>query len=268
MSGFDKYQELQRLKALGWTEAPDAGSYRVRPPRALLDRLAKMVFHVYDASDLQQFVEPSDDESETETMDNLDKATPVDEGQRFSEGPTMVPTKQGLYWELCLLAQTQEFGDDVRTLIQRGANEIERLEQHVELLQAWKREGDRIFRNGGGSMFGLGQWWADRPWRKREDVTERVPEATQDQGTEACPICGKSSPHFHIERDVSAAVAAERERWEAICRAVIAEHGGDPGGQLLAYGDRERLVAQCQAAGASQVLAQEKMQVAAVGKQR
>lgn len=66
MSGFDKYHELQRLKALGWTEVPEAGAYRVRPPRALLDRLAETVFHVYDASDLQQFVEPTHAETEPE----------------------------------------------------------------------------------------------------------------------------------------------------------------------------------------------------------
>lgn len=53
---------------------------------------------------------------------------------------------------------------------------------------------------------------------------------------------------------VAEKVAAERERWAAICRGVMAEHGGDPAGQLVDYGNRDRLVAQCQAAGASQVL--------------
>lgn len=50
------------------------------------------------------------------------------------------------------------------------------------------------------------------------------------------------------------AVRNERERWATICRGVMAEHGGDPAGQLVAYGNRDRLLAQCQAAGASQVL--------------
>lgn len=57
-----------------------------------------------------------------------------------------------------------------------------------------------------------------------------------------------------VAERVAAAVAAERERWAAICRGVMAEHGGDPAGQMVAYGNRNRLLAQCQAAGASQVL--------------
>ena len=49
---------------------------------------------------------------------------------------------------------------------------------------------------------------------------------------------------------LAAAVAAEGERWAAICRGVMAEHGGDPAGQMVDYGNRDRLLAQCQAAGA------------------
>lgn len=57
MSGHDKHQAMEQLKARGWTEDTEAGEYILRPPRALLETLASMAFHVYDARDLQQFVE-------------------------------------------------------------------------------------------------------------------------------------------------------------------------------------------------------------------
>ena len=57
MSGLDKYNAMEALKAQGWTEAPELGQYMLRPPRKLLDALASMAFHVYDACDLQEFVE-------------------------------------------------------------------------------------------------------------------------------------------------------------------------------------------------------------------
>ncbi len=62
MSGIDKYHAVQALKAQGWVEAPEAGDCMLRPPRALLERLAAMAFHAYDARDLQEFAEnPTDD---------------------------------------------------------------------------------------------------------------------------------------------------------------------------------------------------------------
>lgn len=57
MSGHDKYRALEQLKAQGWTEDTEAGEYMLRPPRELLEKLASMAFHVYDARDLQKFVD-------------------------------------------------------------------------------------------------------------------------------------------------------------------------------------------------------------------
>lgn len=58
MSGYDKHMMVQELKAKGWTEDTQAGDYMLRPPHELLEKLASMAFHVYDARDLQEFVEP------------------------------------------------------------------------------------------------------------------------------------------------------------------------------------------------------------------
>lgn len=44
------------------------------------------------------------------------------------------PERAGIAWELALLAQTLEFSDDVRTKIQRGADEIERLRAEIKTL--------------------------------------------------------------------------------------------------------------------------------------
>ena len=70
MSGFDKYQTVEALKAQGWTEAPELGEYMLRPPRELLERLAAMHFYVYDARDLQDFVGPSGEGFEVERLPN------------------------------------------------------------------------------------------------------------------------------------------------------------------------------------------------------
>ena len=43
--------------------------------------------------------------------------------------------RAGLHWDMCLLAQTLEFSDDVRMLIQNAADEIERLQTR------WRRLG-------------------------------------------------------------------------------------------------------------------------------
>jgi len=54
------------------------------------------------------------------------------DGNLAGEAPVEQPVRPaqertGLVWELCLLAQVEEFSDEVRCTIQRGANEIERL---------------------------------------------------------------------------------------------------------------------------------------------
>ena len=54
-------------------------------------------------------------------------------------------------------------------VMQEAISEIERLNAHIEKVEAWQREGDALM--GGktiGTMFSLGAWWADRPWRVRE----------------------------------------------------------------------------------------------------
>ena len=60
MSGHDKLRAVEELKAQGWIEDEAAGQYMLRPPRELLDKLASMTFHVYDARDLQDFVATAD----------------------------------------------------------------------------------------------------------------------------------------------------------------------------------------------------------------
>jgi hypothetical protein len=50
-----------------------------------------------------------------------------------------------------------------------AANEIERLRAHIAELEAWQQEGQKLFDNyavGLGTMFGLGKWWGDRPWKQ------------------------------------------------------------------------------------------------------
>lgn len=61
MSGYDKRLAVEKLKAQGWTEDAEAGQYMLRPPRELLEKLASMVLHVYDARDLQEFAPAPDD---------------------------------------------------------------------------------------------------------------------------------------------------------------------------------------------------------------
>ena len=60
MSAFDKFEAMEALKAHGWTEAPESGEWALRPPKALLDKLATMTFHVYEARDLQAFLPERD----------------------------------------------------------------------------------------------------------------------------------------------------------------------------------------------------------------
>ena len=58
--------------------------------------------------------------------------------------------------------------------------EIERLKAHIAEIEKWKDEGERIIgpaaewgpggnvRVQSSTLFKLGAWWADRPWRVRE----------------------------------------------------------------------------------------------------
>lgn len=51
-----------------------------------------------------------------------------------------------------------------------AADEIVDLRSEIALLESWEREGEAIFEpytKHVTSMFSLGAWWADRPWRKR-----------------------------------------------------------------------------------------------------
>jgi hypothetical protein len=53
--------------------------------------------------------------------------------------------------------------------IERQDAEIERLRAHIAELEAWQQEGQKLFDNyavGLGTMFGLGKWWGDRPWKQ------------------------------------------------------------------------------------------------------
>lgn len=48
------------------------------------------------------------------------------------------PTKRDpVWWDLCLLAQTEEFSEDVRMQIQRGANTIESQAAEIDRLRKW-----------------------------------------------------------------------------------------------------------------------------------
>lgn len=75
MSGFEKHLVVQQLKAQGWTEDTEAGRYMLRPPRELLDRLASMTFHAYDARDLQAFVAQADDDAQDSSQKSPTKPT-------------------------------------------------------------------------------------------------------------------------------------------------------------------------------------------------
>lgn len=52
----------------------------------------------------------------------------------------------------------------------QAADEIEQLRARVALVERWQAEGEaHMGAMGFGAMFDLGGWWADRPWRKREE---------------------------------------------------------------------------------------------------
>ena len=57
-----------------------------------------------------------------------------------------------------------------------AADRLELLEQqaaYIDVVFAWQAEGERLFEGGVGLMFSLGEWWADRPWRKDRCNTNR-----------------------------------------------------------------------------------------------
>jgi len=44
------------------------------------------------------------------------------------------------------------------------AEKLAQQQNEIELMTAWKEEGERLLASG-PAMFMLGVWWADRPWR-------------------------------------------------------------------------------------------------------
>lgn len=62
-------------------------------------------------------------------MTAQDDSAPL--GVKLTNGLGLAAERDGVSWELALLAQTLEFSDDARTKIQRGADEIERLRAAV-----------------------------------------------------------------------------------------------------------------------------------------
>ena len=51
-----------------------------------------------------------------------------------------------------------------------AADEIERLQQRLEAVEAWQNKGATLLQAlpSLSVLFSLGQWWADRPWRSRD----------------------------------------------------------------------------------------------------
>jgi hypothetical protein len=70
--------------------------------------------------------------------------------------------EQRVYSALALAARTLAVqypnSDHVRSLEAAG--------RAVREIRRWQAEGEALFAEP-PSMFGLGVWWADRPWRKR-----------------------------------------------------------------------------------------------------
>lgn len=69
------------------------------------------------------------------------------------------------------------WANEVRTRRQAAAllrtqhAEIAQLRAHIEAIEQWKAEGERFFGdpNKTGSLFQMAVWWADRPWRNRNE---------------------------------------------------------------------------------------------------
>lgn len=58
MSSMDKIAKMRELEDKGWTSLEDG--YRMKPPKELIEYLAQKEFYVYDAEDLQSYLD--DDE--------------------------------------------------------------------------------------------------------------------------------------------------------------------------------------------------------------
>jgi hypothetical protein len=75
MSGFDKINLVHDLLAQGWTEAPEAGIYYLRPPESLVESFRNGAFYVHDAKNLQDLLSPAIEG--TENVDQyVDQTTP------------------------------------------------------------------------------------------------------------------------------------------------------------------------------------------------
>lgn len=44
--------------------------------------------------------------------------------------------------------------------------------KYLDTVHRWQQEGEFVMarKESASAMFALGAWWADRPWRKREDI--------------------------------------------------------------------------------------------------
>ena len=103
-------------------------------------------------------------------MDKTEAPSPADRGSGSNDLLGQAPERAGVAWELALLAQTLEFSDDVRAQIQRGADEIERLQAAMSRQIDYERLIDDCFettRQRQGSLgcrqFARGaEWWRDQ----------------------------------------------------------------------------------------------------------
>jgi hypothetical protein len=60
MSGFDKFHATEELLAKGWTKSVDGN---LRPPASLIAALVARTYDVYEARELQEFVDPPEGNS-------------------------------------------------------------------------------------------------------------------------------------------------------------------------------------------------------------
>ena len=62
MAALGKIRLFEQLVGKEWTPEPEHGPYALKPPASLIAALQAATFHVYDAADLQAFIEPNTDE--------------------------------------------------------------------------------------------------------------------------------------------------------------------------------------------------------------
>lgn len=54
---------------------------------------------------------------------------------------------------------------------QEKDEEISKLRQKVAQMEAWQARGEELIAaHYHGVLFNMGSWWADRPWRRRDDL--------------------------------------------------------------------------------------------------